>query len=267
MKPDRLSCLLGRSYSGLLKIRKDILSERCQQPISALDAYKTSLLRENEISSGSRRLDAMLGSFQAGQVYEVVGATNAGKSQLCLTAVAECLMAGGQINYIDTKRDFSIQRLQQILSARGASESRLLENVILHWANTETEMVETLTNVEEEEGEMQLLVVDNISLPLLKLTTDDNVKRGMYVGCLLGHLLQKIALTKAAVVLLVSNIKPGTERGVALGAVWELTADVRILLEDESEVEDLCRRKASLMRGGVRQSATFSITNKGLSDD
>ena len=266
MKPERLSNLLGRSYSALLKVRKDILSRHCSQPVTALEAYMTSLVRENEISSGSRRLDEMLGSLQAGQVYEVIGATNSGKTQLCLTAMAECLMAGGQVNYIDTKGDFSLPRLQQILSARGASESRLLENVILHRAKTETELLETITNVEGEKEDTQLVVVDNISLPVMKLTTDDNVKRGMYVGCLLGHLLQKIAFTKAAVVLLVSNVKPGTERGVALGSLWEFSANVRVFLEDEEEAEDLCSRRASVLRGGARQSTTFTINNKGLSD-
>ena len=112
MKPERLSNLLGRSYTALLKVRKDILSEPCLQPVTALEAYKTSVLRENEISSGSRRLDEMLGSLQAGLVYEVIGTTNTGKTQLCLTAMAECLMAGGQVNYIDTKGDFSLPRLK-----------------------------------------------------------------------------------------------------------------------------------------------------------
>ena len=266
MKPERLSNLLGRSYTALLKVRKDILSEPCLQPVTALEAYKTSVLRENEISSGSRRLDEMLGSLQAGQVYEVIGATNTGKTQLCLTAMAECLMAGGQVNYIDTKGDFSLPRLKQILSARGASESRLLENVILHRDKTETELLETVTNLEGQKEDTQLVVVDNITHPLLKLTTDDNVKRGMYAGCLLGHLLQKIALSKAAVVLLVSNVKPGTEGGVALGSVWEFTANVRLLLESEEEAEFQYSRKASVIRGGARQSTTFTINNKGISD-
>ena len=262
MKPERLSNLLGRSYSALLKIRKDILSSRCPPATQGLEAYMSSLQRENEISSGCGRLDQLVGSLQAGQVYEVFGCPATGKTQLCLTAVAECLVAGGKVNYIDTKGDFSLQRLQQILSARGGSESRLLENVILHRAQTETELLETVTNLEGEKEDLQLVVVDNITLPLLKVTTEDNVRRGMYVGCVLGHLFQKIALSKAAVVLLVSNLKPGTETGVALGTLWELTANVRILLE----IEDLASWKASVMRGGARQSTTFTIDNKGVSD-
>ena len=40
---------------------------------------------------------------QGGTVYEVVGHAGTGKTQLCLTAVAECLVAGGRVAYIDTK--------------------------------------------------------------------------------------------------------------------------------------------------------------------
>ena len=261
-KPERLSNILGRSYLALLKIRKEILSEQSPQSYQGLQAYQTSLLRENQLSTGSSKLDQMLGHFQAGQVYEVIGSTNSGKTQLCLTTVAECLIAGGSVNYIDTKGDFSLQRLKQILSCRGGSEPRLMQNVILHRAHTETELVESVSSVGEDEEDMQLLVVDNITLPLLKLTTEDHLQRGMYVGCSLGHLFQKIALSKAAVVLLVSNVKPGTDNLVALGSLWDLTANVRVLLE----TEDLHSRKASVVRGGGRQSTTFTINNKGLSD-
>ena len=262
-KPEKLSNILGISYSSLVRVKKAILSEQCPSSSQGLEAYQTSLQRENQISTGSSRLDQMVGSLQAGQVYELVGRANSGKTQLCLTTMAECLLAGGSVSYIDTKGDFSLARLQQILTARGGSESQLLQKAILHRANTETELVETVTSLEEEEEEeLQLLVVDNITLPLLKLTTGDNLQRAMYVGCSLGHLFQKIALRRAAVVLLVSNVKPGSESLVALGALWDLAANVRLLLESE----DLTSRKATVVRGGVRQSTSFTINNKGISD-
>ena len=216
------------------------------------------------------------GGLRGGLVTEVFGHPGTGKTQLCLTAaVTSLLTSPGLVFYLDTKGDFSSERFLQILVHRSSSETASCgsleasarDRLRLCTATTASDLAEAVDLIERlDEAEVSLVVVDNISLPLLKLTTDDNVKRGMYVGCLLGHLLQKIALTKAAVVLLVSNMKPGTERGVALGSVWEFTANVRILLEDESEAEDLCRRKASVMRGGVRQSTTFSINNKGLSD-
>ena len=263
-KPERLSNVLGKSYASLMKVKKAILSEQCPPSSQGLEAYQSSLLQENQISTGSSRLDQMVGFLQAGQVYELVGRANSGKTQLCLTTMAECLIAGGTVSYIDTKGDFSLARLQQILSGRGGSDPRLLQNAILHRANTETELVETVTSLEEEEEELQLLVVDNITLPLLKLTTGDrdNLQRAMCVGCSLGHLFQKIALRKAAVVLLVSNVKPGSESLVALGALWDLAANVRLLLESE----DLTSRKATVVRGGVRQTTTFTINNKGISD-
>ena len=246
-----------------MKIQKDILSERCQKPTLGLDAFMISLQTENKLTTGSRRLDKLLSSLRTGLVYEVIGSTDTGKTQLCLTTMAECLKAGGRVNYIDTKGDFSLQRLQQILSGRGSSEAGVLQNVILHQADTETELVETVTDLQGDETDMQLLVVDNITSPLLMLTTEDNLKRGMYVGCTLGHIFQKIAASKGAVVMLVSNVKPNTDRMVALGALWEHTANVRVLLEDDI----FSGRRASVMRGGVRKkTAAFSINNKGITD-
>ena len=63
--------------------------------------------------------------------------------------------------------------------------------------------------------------------------------------------------------MLVSNVKPNTDRVVALGALWEHTANVRVLLEDDI----FSGRRASVMRGGVRKkTAAFSINNKGITD-
>ena len=55
---------------------------------------------------------------QGGTVYEVVGHAGTGKTQLCLTAVAECLVAGGRVAYIDTKAGLDIC-------------SRSMENILL----------------------------------------------------------------------------------------------------------------------------------------
>ena len=58
--------------------------------------------------------------------------------------------------------------------------------------------------------------------------------------------------------MLVSNVKGGSDREPALGQVWQLVANVRIVLESEGGQ----KRKASLIRGSQRincQGVSFNI--------
>ena len=232
-------------------------------------------------------------------MYEVTGHPGMGKTQLCLTASAECLIAGGNVIYIDTKGDFSQNRLRQILQARGVPaaslESDLLQRILLCKIGTEAELVKAVNMVAEMKTEkLQLLVIDNITVPLLRLITDDQIQRGMYVGCSLSHLIQSIARTRHAAVLLVSNLKggpaphnlkgepephnlkgepdphnlkggPGPHNLPALGAIWELVANVRVLLETETSSSIT----ASVIRGNLgaeRPEVKFTIDEKGITD-
>ena len=270
-------------------------------------------------------------------MYEVTGHPGMGKTQLCLTASAECLIAGGNVIYIDTKGDFSQNRLRQILQARGVTaaslESDLLQRILLCKIGTEAELVKAVNMVAEMKTEkLQLLVIDNITVPLLRLITDDQIQRGMYVGCSLSHLIQSIARTRHAAVLLVSNLKggpaphnlkgePAPNNNVkgepephnlkggpaphslmggpephnlkegsephnlneepdphdnlkggqaphnlpALGAIWELVANVRVLLETETSSSIT----ASVIRGNLgaeRLEVKFTIDEKGITD-
>ena len=71
--------------------------------------------------------------------------------------------------------------------------------------------------------------------------------------------------TKGAVVVLVSNVKSGSDKVPALGQVWELVANVRILLERESSLAT----RVSVVRGGLAppsQTLSFAIDERGITD-
>jgi len=266
-KPEKLSSMLGKSYSVIMKIRKDIYSEQSSFPSLGIEEYQALLERELRISTGCLKLNSLLGSLQGGEVYEVLGQTGLGKTQLCLTAVAECLLAGatGTVTFIDTKGDFSADRLEQIITAKGGDALSLLQRVNFYRANSETDLSEAVKVVANSDEELQLLVVDNITTPLLRVLTEDELHRGLHTGCEVSHLLQRIAHTKGAVVLLVSNVKGGSDRVPALGQVWQLVANVRILLETE---ENLASR-VSVVRGSLAapgQTVSFTIDERGITD-
>ena len=264
--PEKLCTMLQTSYSVIVQVKKDLCSEHSASPIPGIEEYQNLLEREHHISTGSLKLNELVGGLEGGQVYEVIGNTGSGKTQLCLTATAECLLGGGTVVYIDTRGDFSLRRLEQILTARGAAPDTLhshLERVSFSRIATAEELWEAVQVVAEEE-KVQLLVIDNLSLPLLKLVTEDQVQGGMYIGCLVSHLLQRIAHTKTTAVLLVSNIKGGggPPNLPALGAVWELAANVRILLE-RGAVETI---RASVLRGDLKPEVQFTINERGVTD-
>ena len=268
--PEKLCTMLQTSYSVIVQVKKDLCSEHSASPIPGIEEYQNLLEREHHISTGSLKLNELVGGLEGGQVYEVIGNTGSGKTQLCLTATAECLLGGGTVVYIDTRGDFSLRRLEQILTARGAAPDTLhshLERVSFSRISTAEELWEAVQVVAEEEEKVKLLVIDNLSLPLLKLVTEDQVQGGMYIGCLVSHLLQRIAHTRTTAVLLVSNIKGGGGGGgppnlPALGAVWEVAANVRLLLERVA-VETI---RASVLRGDLRPEVNFTINERGVTD-
>ncbi|CAG5090055.1 Similar to RAD51D: DNA repair protein RAD51 homolog 4 (Homo sapiens) [Cotesia congregata] len=72
------------------------------------------------ISTGIENLDKLLGGgLYACRFYEICGNSSAGKTQLCITLAANiALNSSADIHYIDTKKDFSATRLQNILEAK-----------------------------------------------------------------------------------------------------------------------------------------------------
>ena len=99
----------------------------------------------------------------------------------------------------------------------------------------------------EEMGDTKLFVVDNITAPLMCLMWNNARQAAFVMGCKVGHLLHKLADSKEAVVMLVSNMKGGVEGNLpSLGGICGGLADVRLYAEQVTE-ED---RVVKVVRGG-----------------
>ena len=88
------------------------------------------LLRDRKslaIQTGIPDLDQLVrGGFQTGFTYEVFGLPGVGKTQLALTLASQCLqssMRQSNVVYLDTKNDFRIERLVEILRERQSNSS------------------------------------------------------------------------------------------------------------------------------------------------
>ena len=190
---------------------------------------------------------------------EVFGHPGTGKTQLCLTAAVTSLLTSsspGLVFYVDTKGDFSADRFLQILGSRSSEEAssgslEARDRLRICTAITAADLTKAVDLIERlEEEEVSLVVVDNISLPVMRLVIHGNIGKGMGIGSRVTQSLQRyshklfylslrvsesfrIATVKGASVLLVSSMKgagglgPGERPSPALGTVWSNTANVR----------------------------------------
>jgi len=266
-KPEKLSSILARSYTVVCKLRKDLLTEFASFPVLGLEDYQTKLERESFISTGSSSLDKMLGGgLRRGTVYEVFGFPGTGKTQLCLTTTASSLTKNDTVVLIDTKGDFCVERFVQILSSKinYDESSSLNDRLKFCSARTAETLLESVKIIDEMDGEdVGLVVVDNISLPVMRLVIDGDIQTGMNIGSKISQLLHKIADCKGASILLVSNMKGGTGNNSygcvpALGSVWNSTASVRILMTRESDTNV----SATITRGSNLGAKCFVTVNK-----
>ena len=131
---------------------------------------------------------------------EVFGHPGTGKTQLCLTASATSLLTSpGLVFYIDTKGDFSVDRFIQILDSRssemvssGYLEASARDRLRLCSAITASDLLEALTQIERlGEAEVNLVVVDNISLPVMRLVIHGNIGKGMGIGSKVSQSLHR----------------------------------------------------------------------------
>ena len=140
------------------------------------------------------------GGLGGGLVTEAFGHPGTGKTQLCLTAAATSLLTSpGLVFYIDTKGDFSEDRFMQILESRssemvssGSLEASARDRLMLCSATTASDLAEAVDLIERlEEAEVSLVVVDNISLPVMRLVIHGNIGKGMGIGSKVSQSLHR----------------------------------------------------------------------------
>jgi len=278
-KSERVAAMLMISYTAASSLRRDLLAEYARFPTIGLEEFQTRLKRESSLSTGSLSLDKMLGGgLRGGVVTEVFGHPGTGKTQLCLTVAVTSLLTSsspGLVFYVDTKGDFSADRFLQILGSRSSEEAssgslEARDRLRICTAITAADLTKAVDLIERlEEEEVSLVVVDNISLPVMRLVIHGNIGKGMGIGSRVTQSLQRIASMKGASVLLVSSMKgagglgPGERPSPALGTVWSNTANVRLLMSRVSETDIEIR----LMRGGsVGDKCSVILKKEGIID-
>jgi len=274
-KPEKLSSILSMSYTSMCQLRKDLIEKYASYTINSLEEYQRKLENEQKISTGCEDFDKMIGGgLKTGYVYEVYGYSGCGKTQLCLSSAAVCLSKAGFVVYIDTKGDFCADRFTEILKTKcgiGVGDQIsdcLLEKMKLCTATSSDQLLDAVAQVNQlDVSIINLLVIDNISLPLMPLILNDEFNAGVCRGSRISQMLHQLSVKKHCAVLIVSNLRGVTGEDTrmvpALGIVWNSVANVRILLNRESE----SMRSARVTRGNhLNNKCTFTIQSSGLAD-
>jgi len=274
-KPEKLSSILSMSYTSMCQLKKDFIEQYASFTINSLEEYQRKLEIEKNISTGCEDFDKMIGGgLTTGNVYEVYGYSGCGKTQLCLSSAAVCLSNGGFVIYIDTKGDFCVERFKEILKLKcgfGGREQlndRLLQRMKFCTASSSDQLQDAVTQMNLLDVPIvNLLVIDNISFPMMPLILNDELNAGVCRGSRISQMLHKFSLQKQCAVLIVSNLKgvagDDTRMVPALGIVWNSLANIRILLSREAD----SIRSARVTRGNnLNSKCTFNIISSGLSD-
>ena len=114
------------------------------------------------VSTGNQALDNFFGGFQDGMINMIYGKNASGKSTLCLMTSAELAKNGKKTIYIDTRNEFSIERVKKIM---GNDYVKYLDNLLILKPKSFNELDENIKDLERvmESGGISLIIIDNIS--------------------------------------------------------------------------------------------------------
>jgi RecA/RadA recombinase len=182
--------------------------------------------RRVTFSSGSTTLDGVLeGGFRTGELVEVFGASNTGKTQLAMqSAISVASQARASVAFIDTEGQFRPERLSSICVNRDVDPATVLPRVYSVRAENTRRQVEAIARLrrEKELSNCKMVIVDTLTKNFTLEYAGSKMagKRQTALGAYLNRLSRDAYLHDRAVVLLnrVASVgSDGNEREVDIG--------------------------------------------------
>lgn len=113
------------------------------------------------IRTGIKKLDEILGGgIRGGLITDIFGASSTGKTQLALQIVAESLIGGGKIFYLDTTGDFRPERLVELLRTR-SFDHQCLDRITVGRPTNTKEQMDAISAIHS--NDFSLIVIDNVT--------------------------------------------------------------------------------------------------------
>jgi DNA repair protein RadB len=127
---------------------------------------------DTHISTGCDPLDDLLGGgVERGTVTQVYGAPGAGKTNVALSTAVDVAADGGTAVYVDTE-GLSVERFDQLLSARIDDPEEASANIVISEAYDFEDQAEAVKDVEDFAERADLVVLDSAT-GFYRLERDD----------------------------------------------------------------------------------------------
>lgn len=114
------------------------------------------------VSTGNKVLDDFFGGFQPKMINMIYGKNASGKTTLCLMAASKLARNNKKVIYIDTEKEFSLERVKQML---GNDYVKYLDNFLILNPKSFDELDKQIKDLEKVMGGggISLIILDNIS--------------------------------------------------------------------------------------------------------
>ena len=166
---------------------------------------------------------------------------------------------------MDTAGDLCLQRLVQVVEARGCSREKtevVLGRVMVANAWDPIEMLATIEQVHDLQP--NLVVLDNLSIPFMPMVTNNTISAGVFAaGSRVVQALREITAVSnpPPAILVTSNLRGGKdlEPAPALRGVFRGLADTRVMMSRT----DSTTLQADIVRGSSA-SCNYTLGKSGV---
>lgn len=162
-------------------------------------------MNDTGLSTGCSALDDLLGGgLERGTVTQLYGAPGAGKTNVALSAVVEAVADGGTAVIVDTE-GLSVDRFEQILSARVDDVEAASSRVVIQSAYDFDEQTEAVRDVEDFAERADIVVVDSAT-GFYRLRRTEDEERGDALRAVANQVTHLLSLARRNdLVVLVTN--------------------------------------------------------------
>jgi len=221
------------------------------------------------LATGSSGIDSLLGGgYPEGEMVEVFGESNTGKTQLAMQATVMAARGGWTSVYIDTESKFRPERVAKMAEANGLDGKTVLERVFCVEARNVREQMNAISKIEENSrvSAARLLVIDSLTKNF-SLEFPGKQATGKRQAMLTVHLsgIARDAFLNNRAVLLTNRVasvpEEGMTRVVSLGGFT-----VRRFLRNSIRLERSGRSVLARLdeEGRAGKVVTCSITEEGF---
>ena len=203
------------------------------------------------IKTGSAPLDNFLKGYQENSITTIYGEAGSGKSTICLLAAIEQALNNKKILFLDTEKNFSTERFEQLLNNRNKECIKNILVLKIKNFNLQHTQIKTLEGIKN----ISLIIIDSINHHYRRLYSREPEIAKAMLGKQLS-ILKQISKNNIAI-LITSQVYSNMNNGVqAVGK--------EILIKFSKSIIKLEKNPRVLIDETNKKQNNFKITNEGI---